>query len=189
MTAVRTVALALGLAGAALIGCGGSVARDGDTTPGGGSAAAAPKAVELAEITVYENDQPMVRLHADGTSEVARSALHDTASAEWDPGPTVAADGTVSVGGSEVARINPDGTIVDLSTQSSMPITLTADRVTAARDGMVRGFALAESGQVSRIEGAVTTALPIRVDGATTPIQRRTVLAFLVVLFERSDGT
>src|SRR5690348_18167044 len=45
-----------------------------------------------------------------------------------DPGPTVAADGTVSVGTTEVARINADGSVVDLLTQSNLPITLTADR-------------------------------------------------------------
>jgi len=186
MVALRLIATIAGAA-LAIAACGGSAGRgDGDTTPPA-TDNGPPRAVELAEITVWENDQAMVRLHADGTSEVARNALHDTTETAWDPGPTVAPDGTVSVGATEVARINPDGSIVDLLTQSNMPITLTPDRVTAARDGTVRGFALSAAGKVSKIEGAMTTELPIRVDGADTPLARRTVLAFLVVLFQKPD--
>src|SRR5262245_61644654 len=127
MPALRMIAIA-GLAGLALgLGaCGGAGKDGGDTTPPAADNGP-PRAVELAEITVYEHDQAMVRLHADGTSEVARNALQDTTETAWDPGPTVAADGTVSVGTTEVARINPDGSVVDLLTQSNMPITLTAD--------------------------------------------------------------
>jgi hypothetical protein len=179
--------IVLAIAGLTLGSCGGSAGRgDGDTTPPAADNGP-PHAVELAEITVYENDQAMVRLHADGTSEVARNLLHDTTETALDPGPTVAADGTVSLGTTEVARVNPDGSIVDLLTQSNMPITLTSDRVTFAHDGTVSGFALAASGKVSKIEGAMTTELPIRVDGADTPLARRTVLAFLVVLFQKPD--
>jgi hypothetical protein len=185
MPALRMIVLAI--ACLALGACGGSAGRsDGDTTPPGADPGP-PRAVELAEVTVYENDQPMVRLHADGTSEVARNLLHDTTETALDPGPTVAADGTVRLGTTEFARINPDGSVVDLLTQSNLPITLTADRVTKAHDGTISGFALAPSGKMSRIEGAITTELPIRVDGAATPLARRTVLAFLIVLFQRPD--
>jgi hypothetical protein len=185
MPALRSITLAV-----VVIACGcGGAGRDGDTTPAAGAGTHdPPAAVELAEITVYEDDQPLVRLHADGTSEVARSALHDTADAGWDPGPTIAADGTVTIDGAAVWQITAGGTIVDLRTQTNMPITLTPDRVTAARDGTIHGFALAASGQVSRIAGEVTTALPIRVEGASTATLRRTVLAFLVVLFQRTDA-
>lgn len=166
--------------------CGGGGPREETTAP-------APKvaaAVELAEITVLEHDRPMVRLHADGTSEIT-SGLRDVEeppTGMWDPGPVVHADGVVTFKGVDIAKINADGTIVNLQTQTNLPVMVTPDGVTTTRAGPQKGFALAASGQLSSIDGGVTTEIPLRVEGADTPGQRRTALSFLVLVFGRSDA-
>jgi hypothetical protein len=180
---VRSIAVVCVLAA-----CGGSAARE-ETTPSPPAQRAAA-AVELAEITVLEHDRPMVRLHADGSSEIT-SQLRDVEeppAGMWDPGPTVHADGVVTFKGVDIARINADGTIVNLETQTNLPVLVTPDGVTTTRAGPPKGFALAASGQLSSVDGDVTTEIPIRVEGAATPGQRRTALAFLVLVFGRSDA-
>jgi hypothetical protein len=167
-----------------LAACGGRAQAPTTAEP-----TAAP-AVELAEVIVFQHDQPMMRLHADGTSEIT-SQLRDVAEPPvgmWDPGPVIHADGVVTWKGVDIARIHADGTIVNLETQTNLPVVVTADGVRSTRDGPAKGFALAVTGQLSSVDGEITTEIPLRVEGAETPGQRRTALSFLVLVFGRSSG-
>jgi hypothetical protein len=167
-----------------LAACGGGT-REEPRTP----VKAAP-AVELAEIIVFQRDQPMMRLHADGTSEIT-SQLRDVADPPvgmWDPGPVIHADGVVTWKAVDIARINADGTIVDLETQTNLPVVVSADGVRSSRGAGAKGFELAATGELSSIDGGVATETPLRIEGAATPGQRRTALSFLVLVFGRSQG-
>lgn len=197
---VWAVAAALALPFA--IGCGGAQ-KDGDgpkvvkledqpevtyedAEGTGEEGPALPKHLEFAEMTVYEGDQPVLRIHADGKTELASKVAPgttETGGDEWTPGPVVAADGTIMVNQQPVARANPDGSMVDLRTNETLPVTYTAEKVVTEADGVEQGLALAEDGSITLVGPQVPEGAVMKVEGATSEVHRKAVLALLGALF------
>ncbi|HEY0251722.1 MAG TPA: hypothetical protein VGC41_09355, partial [Kofleriaceae bacterium] len=78
--------------------------------------------LELGEITLFDGAQAMVKIHADGSTEVGghsgsmelkngQTASTDSLPVTFKPGPTIKTDGTFEWKGKAVARVNADGTV------------------------------------------------------------------------------
>jgi hypothetical protein len=164
---VLVVAVAL----AASVACGGG--KGG----GGGGGGTGPKVdasavVELGEMTLFEGDQPVFKVHADGKTEI-----------EGKPGPTIKTDGTIEHEGKALARINADGTIFDIGSNTKLPVTLGPDKFTIEFQGKQMGMSIADNGALTLFgaeEGGPDK--PIRVEGADTPGKRRTILAVVALV-------
>jgi hypothetical protein len=181
---------------AALAACGGK--SKPDTTPTT-TEVAATGGIELGEITMFDGDEAMLKIHADGTTEVGgRSGelkpgpdgkmSSDSLPIVFKPGPTIKPDGSIEFQGEAVARINADGTIVGLKGKTeTLPIVVTADKVTVTEGGKQMGFELAADGKVTVFGSDKQPDKPIRVEGADTPGKRRLVLAFTSMMFLRMD--
>ena len=182
MNAFRIVAL-VGL----LVGCAAGGYRPKAPSPTA-RAAAAPAVVELGEVTLYEGDDAVMKIHADGSTEIGyRSGRLDvkpgvTASSKslplrLRPGPAIRTDGTFAWKGEDVIRVNADGTFTDVRANQPVPIVITGD--TARRRDHDVGIELAADGSI-RVFGGNPEALdkPLRVEGADTPGKRRAILAF-----------
>ena len=178
MTMTKTILLTFALAA-----CGGKSATP--TTP-----TAPASTFELGELTVFEGDQAMVKIHADGSSELGghsgkmelkpgQTASSDSLPVTWKPGPLFKADGTIEYKGKAVAKVNADGTVMNLESNKVEPITITADKVTLDKGAIV----LAADGTIS-FEGPNATKpdKTPHVTGADTPGKRRTVLALVGLL-------
>lgn len=170
--------------GLLLVACGGK----STTTP------TSPKppttTFELGELTVFEGKDAMVKIHADGTSELGghsgklevkpgETASSDALPITWKPGPVFKTDGTIEYEGKPVARVNADGTVMDLTANKPVPITITADKITFDKGSID----LAADGTMTLVggEGTKPDKAP-RVEGADTPGKRRTVLALVGLL-------
>jgi hypothetical protein len=153
-------------------------------------ATAAAPIFELGEITVLEAGTPMLKLHANGTTEIAAhhgamtvapGAPASSASlpVELQPGPTFAADGSLTNNGQPIARLAADGTLH--AKDRALPIVVTADRVTLSQ--LAAAISIDANGQI-HFEGGNSQAVPkdLRVQGANTPGQRRAVLTLLALL-------
>ena len=181
----------------ALAACGGQ-GTSHPTTPTPAAAAPAPR-FELGEITVFDGPDPMVKVHADGSTELGersgamevkpgQTASSSSLPIRWQPGPKLNSDGTIAFGGKLVARLDPDGTIVNLESNKLEPIKVFDDRLELAAGSQVTTVALAADGKVT-----ITNApgklhdQPPHVEGADTPGKRRTVLALLGLLLGSPD--
>jgi len=181
---------------AALAACGGKSSPDTTTTK-----VATSGGIELGEITMFDGDDAMLKMHADGTTEVGgRSGemkpdkdgkmSSDSLAITFKPGPTIKADGSIVFQGEPVARINADGTIVGLKGKTEqLPIVVTADKVTVSEGGKQMGFELAANGAVTVFGGDKKPDKPIRVEGADTAGKRRLVLAFTSLMFLRMEDS
>lgn len=145
-------------------------------TPAGKQAPLAdgPAHLELAEITVFQAQTPVFKIHADGSTEVSDGS-------GWQKGPTIKVDGTLVHEGQAVARANPDGTLVNLRNGETLPIKITSDSATMEQGGKKVGVSLSAEGALTII-GDKQPPQPIRVEGATTPGKRKTVLVFMAAL-------
>jgi hypothetical protein len=182
---------------ASLVACGGK--SNPDPTTATKTEVAATGGIELGEITMFDGDDAMLKIHADGTTEVGgRSGemkpdkdgkmSSDSLPIVFKPGPTIKADGSIEFQGEPVARINADGTIVGLKGKTEpLPIVVTADKVTVSEGGKQMGFELAADGKVTVFGGDKQPDKPIRVEGADTAGKRRLVLAFTSLMFLRMD--
>lgn len=181
----------------ALAACGGQ-GTSHPTAPAATAAAPAPR-FELGEITVFDGPDPMVKVHADGSTELGvRTTLSEgepgkppTTSAPtiaWKPGPKLNSDGTIAFGGKLVARLDPDGTIVDLDSNKPEPIKVFDDHLELAAGSQVTTVALAADGKVTITNppGKLHDQPP-HVEGADTPGKRRSVLALLGLLLGGSE--
>jgi hypothetical protein len=175
----------------ALAACGGK--GDGATTTPTTTVPTAAAPFELGEITVFEGAQAMLKIHADGSTELGghsgrmelkpgQPASSDSLPVVFKPGPTLKTDGTIEWKGKAVARVNADGTVTNLETNQAAPVTVTADKVT-----------FDEGTIVLSADGKMTFAGPNakqptddkqpRVEGADSPGKRRTVLALVGMMF------
>jgi hypothetical protein len=170
----------------ALVACGGGGEPAATTPAAPAKAEPAAAHLELGEMTVFENDDPRLKVHADGKTEISVAVAPgdpgQPPSSAWQPGPTVRPDGTFVDGEVDKIRVKPDGTFVDLASGASFKLTLTADKVSAMENGREIGLTLSPEGILSRI-GEPSSDKVIRVEGATTPGRRRTVLAIMGAVF------
>ena len=97
-------------------------------------------------------------------------------------GPTIGRDGMVTQHGKPIARIEADGSVMDLTRNKPVDATITADKVQLSWDGMPVVFELSPTGVfTTKLGGQVDTgAKPAHVEGATTPEQRRSLLTIFV---------
>lgn len=172
------LALAVTLAFAA---CGGGN-KQADTTTTTTAAAQADVAVELGEFTLFDGDNAVAKIHADGSTELGGTS---ESGPTWKPGPTIKQDGTVEFEGAAVAKINADGTIVDVRSNQKLPVTVTSDRITVQGEKQIT-LDLAANGSIT-ITGEQSDK-PARIEGANTPGQRRTALSFLAILLGAQAG-
>ena len=162
----------------ALAACGGKPATTTTTTPTEGAATT----FELGELTIFEGQNPMVKVHADGSSEIGGMQSTGGAPAQlvWKAGPTFKTDGTVEWQGKSVAKLNADGTITDTEHGKPVPVTVTADKVTADKASIT----LAADGTMT-IDGPNKDVKPEQtphVAGADTPGKRRLALTLVALL-------
>jgi len=157
----------------ALVACGGKAADKATTAP-----KAEGTLFELGELTIFEGKDAMVKIHADGNSELGG---HSSASQEvvWKAGPTFKTDGSVEWKGKAVARVNADGTVQDLEHGKPVPVTITADKVTFDKGSI----SLAADGTMTleTPNPAKPEASP-HVVGADTPGKRRLVLTLVALM-------
>jgi hypothetical protein len=157
----------------ALAACGGSSsstsatkattpAAPGAAAPVASAAATAGLALDLGEVTVYDGDEALFKLHADGTTELGD---HQGGQLKWYPGPTFKADGTLLVEGETKARLTAEG-IALTGTDNVLPLAVTADTVSVdaisfslAADGALKVSGLDTGGTKLRFEGASPKAL------------------------------
>ncbi|MEJ7601824.1 MAG: hypothetical protein WKG01_28255 [Kofleriaceae bacterium] len=173
MRTFQSLAIALALAA-----CGSK----GEPTTPSQPAVAASAPVELGEMAMLEGDTPMVKIHADGTTEMSEGP------GEFRAGPTIKADGTVEFQGQPVARIQADGTIVSLGAGAGpLPIVVTADKATITERDKQIGLELSASGELTVVGTGMKPDKPVRIQGADTPGKRRTVLAFASIMFMKSS--
>ena len=159
------------------------------TGEGAGSEEGLEDHLEFAEMTLYEGTTPMLKIHADGTTELAQR-LSDPSKAKagevtWEPGPQVKANGTIIYKEQQVARVNPDGSITNLRTNEKLPVTVSAEKVVTTQNGQELGLALAEDGNISLIgQAAPDPGKPVmKLEGATSPAHRKTALSLMGALF------
>ena len=174
------------LAVAALAACGGK--SNPDTTTATKTEAATSGGIELGEITMFDGDAAMLKIHADGTTEIGGRGGESDGAIVFKPGPTIKADGSIEFKGEAVARINSDGTIVGLKGKTeTLPIVVTADKVTVSEGGKQVGFELSADGKVTLFGGAKQPDKPIRIEGADTPGKRRLILGFTSLMFLQAE--
>ena len=195
---MKTTIISLGLA--ALLGaaaCGGSGSKTetmpADTT-GGTADTTAPAAgagmqLKLAEMTLYHDTTPILKIHADGTTELAAMAAKpkdgSAPAASWQPGPTIKSDGTFSMNGEDVARIEADGTLRNLKSNDTIKFDVGQDSLSVTDGSTTVTLHLAEDGTLT-VEGGPKT-MTARVEGATDEGTRRTALVVAASMFLASQ--
>jgi hypothetical protein len=138
-----------------------------------------PPHLEFAEMTLFQGKTAVLKIHADGKTE-----MYDAKAKALAPGPTVKADGTFNFKEQDVARANPDGTIKQLPSGETLPVTVSEAKVVNTASGSEVGLALAADGTITPIgQPAPPPAQAMRLEGATTPAHRKTALAVVGALF------
>ncbi len=138
-----------------------------------------PAHLEFAEMTLFQGKTPVLKIHADGKTE-----MYDPKAKALAPGPVVKADGTFNFKDQDVARANPDGTIKQLPSGETLPVTVSEQKVVNTSTGSEVGLSLAEDGSITPIgQPAPPPAQAMRLEGATTPAHRKTALAVVGALF------
>jgi hypothetical protein len=168
-------ALALGVC---LLGaCGGGKKPQSRTTPAtppaAPAAATAALALDLGEVTVYDGDEALLRLHTDGTTELGAK---EDGVFEWVAGPTFRADGALLVDGETRAQLTADGIAITGSDQK-LPLAVSADKVMVENVS----FSLAADGAL-RVVGLDTGDTRLRFE-AESVAKRHTGLVVWTALF------
>jgi hypothetical protein len=138
-----------------------------------------PPHLEFAEMTLFQGKTPVLKIHADGKTE-----MYDPKAKALAPGPVVKPDGTFNFKDQDVARAHPDGSIKQLPSGETLPVTVTAEKVVNTSSGSEVGLQLAADGSITPIgQPAPPPAQAMRLEGATTPAHRKTALAVVGALF------
>lgn len=139
----------------------------------------APPHLEFAEMTLFQGKTPVLKIHADGSTE-----MYDPKAKALAAGPKVTADGTFNFKNQDVARANADGTIKQLPSGDTLPVTVSEAKVVNTASGSEVGLQLAADGSITPIgQPAPPKGQEMRLEGATTPGQRKTALAIVGALF------
>ncbi|MEO6777272.1 MAG: hypothetical protein ABI467_30370 [Kofleriaceae bacterium] len=165
----------------ALAACGGTKTTTAPTTPPA-VAPAASTTLDLGEITVYDGSDAMLKLHANGTTEMGG---HTNGAVTYKAGPVLATDGTATYDGKPVAKLNADGTVMDLTENKLVPVTVTADKLTITAGGGQSAEILLNADGTMVIPNSGSKG-PARVEGADTAGKRRAVLLMVAMLMAGS---
>jgi hypothetical protein len=172
-----------------LAACGGKGAAPTTPTPATSNATTTAGTFELGEITVFEGSDAVLKIHTNGSTEIARGSVPKDAKPTLDPGPTLKPDGTLEEEGKAVARITSDGTLASLGDNKPTGVHVDADAFSFdAHDGSpVWKMSLASDGKltmpVDHKPDAGEPAPDMHVTGADTPGKRRATLAMMSIVF------
>jgi hypothetical protein len=184
-----------------LAACGGKPSPS--TTPTSSQNAAPGTPFELGEITVFQGKDAMLKIHADGTTELGyrsggmtvqpgQTASSDALPVSWKPGPKVKTDGTFEAEGQGTMQLGADGTVTaqkDGKTEP-LPLKVSDDSVVLTAGGSSFTVSLGADGAVKLpAEAKIPAGMESHVEGATTPGKRRLVLTFLGMLLLSGPGT
>jgi hypothetical protein len=138
-------AMALGVS--FLLGACGGAERPPATEP---APLVAPIAdpVTVGEVVVSQNGQPVFKLHADGTSELAQVG---STGGSWMSGPTLRADGTIIVDGAEKARIGTSA--ITFASGESFPISGDGGTIVIGEAGKEVTVTIDAAGAVTLVGG------------------------------------
>lgn len=168
----------------ALAACGGSKTTPTEPTTTPTTAPAATTTLELGELTVYDGSDAMLKIHADGNTEMGG---HSNGAVTYKAGPVLATDGTATYEGKPVAKLNADGTVMDLTANKLVPMTVTADKLTISNGAQSAEIVLHADGTMA-IPNTGSKAAP-RVEGADTAGKRRAVLLMVGMLMHSGEAT
>ena len=196
---MRKLLFAICFAGATACGGKPATTTTTPTTPTTPTTAPAGSVLELGEITIFDGAQPMVKIHADGSTELGghsgsmeikpgQPASTDSLPVVWKAGPKLGADGSVSAGGEVRGRVTADGKIVDAKTNQPLPMVVSDDKIDITEGGKTVSILLAADGTVSFAGGdGAQPDKPPHVEGATTPGKRRTALVVMGLLLTTGE--
>lgn len=181
------VAIALALALAALAACGGGgKSATATTTPapatGESPAASGPIGhpyLGLAEITVFQGKDAMLKIHADGAIELGDRTPQGIS---YKPGPTIQADGTFVYQGKAVGRVDQDGTVHNLESGATAKFDFGDDFISVPAGPDQKVTLRLGPDLVVKLEGMPQKGEPIHVEGAKDVAARRTVLVVMASL-------
>lgn len=161
------------------------------STPAVPTTPAAPTAsvIELGELSVFEGASAMIKIHANGTTEIGgrhgrlqitpgETTSTDSLPITFESGPTLHADGAIDKGGKPVGRLGADGAIVVLEDNSKLPIAVTSDKITFTGGGPIASIDMTADGALI-LPG---TGKQLRVQGADTAGKRRAALTLVGLL-------
>jgi hypothetical protein len=151
-----TKRIATALIAVALVACGGQKAKS-DSTP---APADGSVALKLAEVTVFDGQDALLKLHADGTTELSSKEANET---KWVKGPTFQADGTLLVDGQPKAKLTQAG-IAITGTDKVLPLAIKEDRVSVTDADKQIIFSLEKDGSL-KVAGLDTQGKAIRFQG------------------------
>jgi hypothetical protein len=161
----------------ALAACGGSKTTAAPTvTP---TVVPAPSTtLDLGEVTLYDGSDAMLKIHANGNTEMGG---HRNGAVTYKAGPVLSTDGTVTYEGKPVAKLNADGTVMDLTENKLVPVTVTADKLTITGGGGKSAEIVLNADGTMAMPDSGSKA-PARVEGADTAGKRRAVLLMVAML-------
>jgi hypothetical protein len=180
-----------------LAACGGKATPSSTTTTSSQSTAASTP-FELGEITVFQGQDAMLKIHADGTTELGyrhgtmtvspgqTGSSSNALPVSWKPGPKVTADGKLEAEDRATVQFGVDGTLTEQKEGKTkqLPLKVRDDSVVVSAGGSSYTLSLGADGIVKLPPGAkVPPGTESHVEGATTPGKRRLVLTFLGILF------
>lgn len=185
----RTWSSAAAAVVAVVSACGGGGGRTKTRTVAARAAGSAPAEPALtikltfAEMVVTDGPDAVLRIHEDGTTEIAERPRTGAGSKiDWREGPAVRPDGTFVFEGTEVARIKADGRVVNLVSGELMPVVVEESSVVVGEGATQLTLTAAEDGTLS-VTGAPGNAQTIRVEGAPDRESLHTAVAIAAVVF------
>jgi hypothetical protein len=166
-----------------LVGCGGT------PTPPPVAPTPTPTAtagvLEVGEITVFDGADAVLKIHADGSTEMGGKSMGAVA---WKPGPTIKTDGTFVASGDPKIQVTADGKVMNLKNNQPMPVTVTGDTATITEGGKSMTIGLGADGTMTLTGGEKQPDKMPHVQGADTAGKRRTVLVFMAMMLTSDDA-
>jgi hypothetical protein len=166
-----------------LVACGGSSTPAPKPADPTASPTAAAGVLEVGEIIVMDGTEAVLKIHADGSTEMGGKSNGAVA---WQPGPTIKTDGTFVVSGDPKIQVTADGKVMDLKTNQPMPVTVTADSATLTEGGKSVTIGLGADGAMTLSGGEKQPDQMPHVQGADTAGKRRAVLVLMVMMLDHA---
>jgi hypothetical protein len=167
-----------------LVACGGSPTPAPKPADPTATPTAAPGVLEVGEITVFDGADAMLKIHADGSTEMGNKS---NGAVGWKAGPTIKTDGTFVASGEPKIQVTADGKVMNLKTNQPMPVIVTADTATITEGGKSVTIGLGADGAMTLTGGEKQPDKMPHVQGADTAGKRRSVLVFMAMMLTSDD--